>query len=194
MRARLEEKQVLTVIKEVKKGDTKAFNLLIQAYQSEVFSLCMRMLKNREDAEEIAQDTFVSAYRKLDTFQATSKFGTWLYRIAYNKCLNKLESNKKFRMDVEWQEEYQTYSSSESSMDELTTKERQQFILLALDQLQEYEAVLLNLYYQNECTLAEMQEILEVPKERLKVQLHRARKRFEIALEGILKGEVKSIL
>lgn len=79
-------------------------------------------------------------------------------------------------------------------MDQLCINERKTYVNMAIAQLNTADATLLNLYYHNECSLAEIEEITGTTKETLKVQLYRARKRFETALGNILKGEIKSIL
>lgn len=194
MQVKLKEEDVLQIINQVKQGRKQAFNALILAFEKDVFSLCMRMLKHREEAEEVAQDSFIRAYQRLKSFKEQAKFSTWLYRITYNNCLNRLKANKKQLLHTEWQEVHQESSHTEESMNVLKSKERVHFVGLALGELAAHEAALINLYYQNECSLAEMQEILDIPKETLKVQLHRARKRFEMALSTILKSEIKSIV
>ena len=194
MQVKLKEEDVLQIINQVKQGRKQAFNALILAFEKDVFSLCMRMLKHREEAEEVAQDSFIRAYQRLKSFKEQAKFSTWLYRITYNNCLNRLKVNKKQLLHTEWQEVHQEFSHTEESMNVLKSRERVHFVGLALGELAAHEAALINLYYQNECSLAEMQEILNIPKETLKVQLHRARKRFEFALTGILKSEIKSIV
>lgn len=69
-------------------GDPAAFELLIRAHQRMVHSLTFRMTGSLADAEDLAQETFIRAYRQLDSYQGTAKFSTWLYRIAVNACLN----------------------------------------------------------------------------------------------------------
>mgnify|MGYP001204890668 CR=1 FL=1 len=73
-------------------GDRPAFDKLVLRYQDRVFNLCFRMLGNREDADDCAQEVFVKAYRSLDRFRFDSEFSTWLYTIAVNTCRNHLKS------------------------------------------------------------------------------------------------------
>ena len=69
-------------------GDTNAFEVLVDRYKDMVFTLTLRILKNREEAEEAAQDTFMKTYKSLSRFKGDSKFSTWIYKIAYNtSCL-----------------------------------------------------------------------------------------------------------
>ncbi len=69
-------------------GDREAFDVLVQRHQRHVYQLCYRFAGNHEDASDLAQDTFIRAYRGLRSFKGTAAFSTWLYRIAVNVCLN----------------------------------------------------------------------------------------------------------
>lgn len=81
-------------IEAVKKGNVAAFSVLVERYQNMVYSLALKLLKKPEDAEEMAQDTFVKAYQKLDTYEGKSKFSTWLYSITYNACISELRKHR----------------------------------------------------------------------------------------------------
>ncbi|MDD7914620.1 RNA polymerase sigma factor [Polaribacter ponticola] len=81
-------------INKVINGDTNAFAYLVDTYKNMVFSLAFKMTKNREEAEEISQDTFVKAFKNLHKFKGDSKFSTWLYRIAYHACLDAIKKIK----------------------------------------------------------------------------------------------------
>ena len=81
-------------------GDTNAFTVLVDRYKDLVYTLAMRMMKNREEAEEVAQDAFIKTYKSLDKFKGESKFSTWIYRVAYNTCLDRLKKNKRTQNTV----------------------------------------------------------------------------------------------
>src|SRR6185369_11448672 len=82
------------IISRVLKGDQSAFALLVETYKNYVFTLVLRFTENREDAEEIAQDVFVKAYRSLADFRGESKFSTWLFTITRTTCLSFLRKKK----------------------------------------------------------------------------------------------------
>ena len=82
------------IINRILKGDQSAFALLVEQYQNYVFTLVLRFTENREDAEEIAQDVFVKAYRSLADFRGDSKFSTWLFTITRTTCLSFLRKKK----------------------------------------------------------------------------------------------------
>jgi RNA polymerase sigma factor (sigma-70 family) len=83
------------LIEKVLQGDSTAFGQLVQKYQAFVFTIVIRIVKVREEAEEVAQDTFIKAYESLSSFRGDSKFSSWLYSIAYRKALDALRKNKK---------------------------------------------------------------------------------------------------
>ena len=80
--------QELTIIRRVQHGDIDAFELLVTAYEKNVFNVALQMVGNREDAQDMAQEAFLKAYNSLDSFRGDSKFSSWLYRIVSNVCLD----------------------------------------------------------------------------------------------------------
>ena len=85
----------LVAIDRASTGDGDAFEMLVRKHQTRVFSLAYRMLGNRAEAEEMAQEIFLKAFRALKRFERKSRFSTWLYSIATNHCLNQLESRRR---------------------------------------------------------------------------------------------------
>jgi RNA polymerase sigma-70 factor (ECF subfamily) len=85
----------LPLVARARAGDNEAFGTLVRKYQGWVFTLAYRMLGDRADAEEMAQETFLRVYRALGRFKGAAKFSTWLYRIATNQCLNHAESRRR---------------------------------------------------------------------------------------------------
>ena len=84
----MQEKETdIALINAVLAGNTNEYAALVKRHQRFVFTLAMRFTKNREDAEEVAQDCFVKAYKALGTFKQTSKFSTWLYSIVYTTAM-----------------------------------------------------------------------------------------------------------
>ncbi len=81
-------------IKEIRKGNQKAFKLFVEKYQLSVTKVCTGFLHNKEDAEDVTQEVFIEVYRSIHKFRGESKLSTWLHRIAVNKSLNHLRKNK----------------------------------------------------------------------------------------------------
>jgi RNA polymerase sigma-70 factor (ECF subfamily) len=75
-------------------GDNASFDVLVERHRRQVYSVCYRFVGNHEDASDLAQDAFVRAYRALHTFKGKSAFGTWLYRVTVNTCLNRVSARQ----------------------------------------------------------------------------------------------------
>lgn len=75
----------------LKKRDEAAFNLFVRTYEQRVFALVLRMLGNREEAKDLAQEVFITVFKSIDAFRGDSRLGTWLYRVAINHCKNRIK-------------------------------------------------------------------------------------------------------
>src|SRR5215467_3775386 len=82
------------LVAQSREGDTRAFSELVRRYEAKIFRLAQHITQNREDAEDVLQETFLRAYEHLDQFQGNSKFYTWIVRIAVNQALMKLRKRK----------------------------------------------------------------------------------------------------
>ena len=188
-------KQDKYYIERVLRDDVNAFSYLVDRHKGMVYTIALRMLKNPEDAEELAQDTFVKAYSSLKEFKFESKFSTWLYRITYNGAISKLRKKQIEIADIE--DVYipeNDVISAYNSINELKRNEQKKYINLAIEQLKDDDALLITMYYLNENSIDEISEITQLTLSNVKVKLHRARKRFYNELKVILKEEVREIL
>ena len=88
------------VVKRILGGDRDAFRLLVDRYERPVFTLCLRMVKNRHDSEDCAQTAFIKAYSALATFRSGSSFKSWIYRIASNVCIDMLRKRARIPTGV----------------------------------------------------------------------------------------------
>ena len=89
----------LALIERFVGGDRSAFDTLVRAHEDRVFSVCLRIMANRESALDATQETFLTLYRKADRFAGTAAFSTWLYRVAVNTCYDLLRKEKRRRAD-----------------------------------------------------------------------------------------------
>jgi RNA polymerase sigma-70 factor, ECF subfamily len=90
------------LVEQAREGDTSAFSALVRRYEGKIFRLAMHVTQNREDAEDVLQETFMKAYEHLEQFKGDSKFYTWIVRIAVNQALMKLRrrrTDKSFSLD-----------------------------------------------------------------------------------------------
>ncbi len=183
------------LIAKVLGGDRSAYATIIARHQRFVFTLALRFTKNREDAEEIAQDCFVKAYRFLNDFKQKSKFTTWLYSIVFTTAMTFL---RKKRLEMNLLDDNTDSDflniASEQGKDEFEHKSKMTYVNLAIGQLLPDDAAVITLFYQGEQSLDEIGKQLNMETNTVKVKLHRARLRLKEKLERLLNNEVAELL
>lgn len=176
-------------------GDQSAYAELIKRHQRFVFTLAQRFAKNREDAEEIAQDCFVKAYRSLSNFQKQAKFSTWLYSIVYTTAMSTLRKKRVETTSVDDEESgLQIESISSYEPDNVENKSRSFYLNQAIAQLLPDDAAIITLFYKGEQSLEEIGQALNMEPNTVKVKLFRARQRLKERLERNLKHEAKELI
>jgi RNA polymerase sigma-70 factor, ECF subfamily len=173
-------------IEKILAGDTAAFEPLVEKHKDFVFTIVVRILHIREEAEETAQDVFLKAFQSLKNYRAKSKFSTWLYSIAYNTAISKTRKRKLPTADLS-DEMIQNYSEDEFGglLFELSPEEQQQRLSKAMETLNDEENVLITLYYKNDSSIEEISEITALSMSNVKVKLHRIRKKLYTKLSLI---------
>lgn len=179
------------VIEQILQGDRLAYALLVDRYKNLVFTLTLRMLKNREEAEEAAQDTFIKVFKSITKFKGGSKFSTWIYKVAYNTCLDNLKKDKnKFVADnIDEIAENKTASHT-NALEILQAKEQQQIVQRCLQLLPGNESFLLTLYYVEDLSLDEIATIVGIKTNNVKIKLYRSRKKLAALLKPHLETEI----
>tara|TARA_B110000902_G_C14275811_1_gene574893 strand:- start:1175 stop:1756 length:582 start_codon:yes stop_codon:yes gene_type:complete len=174
-------------IKKTLDGDSTSFGFLVNKYQNMVFTLAIKMLKHREESEEVSQDTFIKAYKSLSKFNGESKFSTWLYRVAYNTCLDRIKKNTKYNSNVEINDVTSNeIFQAENIFDSLENKERSEIIQECMNRLPEDQRIIIHLFYFEELSLKEIIDVVSMSEGNLKVKLYRARKKlFTIFKESV---------
>jgi len=186
----------IELIEQTLAGNQFAYADLVKRHQRFVFTLALRFAKGREDAEEIAQDCFVKAYRSLASFQGQSKFSTWLYSIVYTTAMTFL---RKKRVDTDSIDDEGTFvqvESHESAYDtnNAENKSRSYYLNQAIEQLLPDDATIITLFYKGEQSLEEIAQTMGIETNTVKVKLFRARQRLKEKLERNLKHEVKELI
>lgn len=184
------------LIESVLKGNRMAYVELIKRHQRYVFTLALRFVKSREEAEEIAQDVFVKAFNALKDYQGTAKFSTWLYRITFNTAM---VYNRKKKLDVvSVDDESYGYNAANQIAtdhnDDFDNKSKSMYLNKAINLLAEDDATVITLFYQHEQSLDEIALVMNIEPNNAKVKLHRARLRLKEKLEKLLKEEVKDLV
>ena len=191
----MEAKEDQIYIDKVLKGDKNAFAYLIDKYKDMVFTLAFRIVKSREDAEEVAQDSFLKAYQKLDSFKGESKFSTWLYSIVYRSSLTKIRKKKLDTTDIDsFVLDNHTEDHDFPQIEAIKNGEQEKYVKKAIENLGEKDALLITLFYLHNNSIEEIQEITDMSQSNVKVTLFRARKKLHKQLSLLLKEEIKTIL
>lgn len=165
------------LIEDILNGSTSAFSQIVDAYKHMVFTLVIRMVKNREEAEEVSQDVFIKVFKSLSQFKFDSKLSTWIYKIAYYSSLDSLKKNKKFLNNQSIDDgNYNQIASLDNTLEALITEERRSLIRTCVNELPSDSAALITLFYFEELSLEEIAEVTGLSANTAKVKLHRARK------------------
>ncbi|MCM3571062.1 RNA polymerase sigma factor SigW [Neobacillus mesonae] len=169
-------------IKQVIKGDQDAFGEIVEIYKNSVYQLCFRMLGNRHEAEDVAQEAFLRAYVNIKSFNQDRKFSTWLFRIATNLCIDRLRKKKPdYYLDAEvaGTEGLTMYSQIPSDTPlpekELESLELQETVQKEILKLPEKYRSAIVLKYIEDLSLNEISEILDLPLGTVKTRIHRGR-------------------
>lgn len=178
-------------IDKILQGDTNAFAVLVDRYKNMIFSLALQMVKNREEAEEVSQDTFIKIYSSLSKFKGDSKFSTWAYKVAYNTCLDRLKKNKKEDLNISIDEfSAHLIKTMDNALSALEDKERKQTIQNCLNLLPGEESFLLTLFYFEDQNLEEIGKVMNISANNAKVKLFRSRQKLAMILRKQLDPEI----
>lgn len=169
-------------IKQVIKGDQDAFAEIVEIYSNSIYQLGYRMLGNRHEAEDIAQEAFIRAYVNIKSFNQDLKFSTWLFRIATNLCIDRIRKKKPdYYLDAEVSgtDGLTMYSQLASNSPlpeiELESLELQESVQKEILKLPEKYRSVIVLKYIEELSLNEISEILDLPLGTVKTRIHRGR-------------------
>ena len=159
-------------IKRILDGKREEYAWFVNTYSQQVFNFTSRMLPYAEDAQEVAQDAFVKAFRSLDTFQYQSSFCTWVCRIAYREALNRLKRQQPHYVDID--------NLPAIADEELSTGREGRIAMMeeAIDDLPPDEGMLIHLYYYEDRPLRDIAYIMDVEPNALATRLHRIRKKL----------------
>ncbi|WP_337042827.1 RNA polymerase sigma factor [Emticicia sp. 17c] len=174
-------------IERVKKGDSASYAFLVNKYKNMAFTVALKIVANVEEAEDTIQESFLKAYQQIHTFENKSKFSTWLYTIVYRTALSKLPSNKTSFMALN-EDIHEKYTTDYTNipLETLSIKDTQKYVKEAIARLPKSEALLITLYYMNENSLKEIEEITGITLNNIKIKLYRARKKLEQELQFLL--------
>ncbi len=172
-------------------GDSSAFAGLVAKHKNMVFSIALKILQCREDAEEVAQDSFLKAFESLGSFEKKARFSTWIYRIAYNAAITK---TRKKRVEFIGIDDRIITNYTEDEIQEqiggFDADEQKMIVDKALKRLPEEDNLLITLFYKAENSVEEISAITQLTKSNVKVRLHRIRKKLYVEISEIMKYQM----
>lgn len=181
------------LVQRVQKGDKSAFDLLVLKYQHRVLKLVSRFVNDAAEAEDVAQEAFLKAYRALPAFRGESAFYTWLYRIAINTAKNTLVSNRRrpidFNLDLQDPEQYERQSrlrEADTPEGVLLTEEIRVVVEHALEQLPEDLRTAIVLRELEGLSYEEIAEAMDCPVGTVRSRIFRAREAIDKKLKPLL--------
>jgi len=175
------------------RGNREGLEYLVGAYRSLAYTIAIKILCNREDAEEVVQDAFLKAFAALANFNRAAKFSTWLYRIVYNTALTKRSSRPAASSALDEFTESMLMADNKDGLATLHRADRKKFVDLALSRLRQEDRVIVTLHYIAEKSIAETGAIMGLKSSAVKMRLLRARKQLETGLEQLLTNELNDI-
>jgi RNA polymerase sigma-70 factor, ECF subfamily len=174
------------LIQRARRGDQEAFSALVTEHQRYVYNLALRVLKNEEEALDLAQETFVRAWTALPNFRGQSQFRTWLYRIVTNLCYNRLPGLRRSLNEL-GEDVISELPELDPALDNpargVESHELRMYLHKAIDELDEHYRLLISLRYQNELSYEDIASTLNLPLGTVKTGLFRAKEQLRRALE-----------
>lgn len=187
----------LQVIEQIKQGNEKAFRDLVETHQKMVVNACYSMVRNSDDADDLAQEVFIEVFNSAHRFRLDAKISTWLYRIAVNKSLNYIRDNKKrkFFKTIEdvFSGKSNNYSLAAPSTDipDINLQEKQKAAILnkAIDSLPENQRVAFTLNKYEDLSYLEISEVMGLSLSSVESLIHRAKKNLQKKLYDCYKKD-----
>jgi RNA polymerase sigma factor (sigma-70 family) len=168
------------IIERSKKGNRQAQYQLYQQYSKAMFNVCCRMMNDREDAEDMLQESFSEAFRRLDSFRHESTFGAWLKMIVINRCINEIKRKK---AQLEFFDDMSPFEDEEDKADDQPPGLSPEKIKLAMAELPKGSRMIFSLYLLEGYDHQEISEILNISESNSKTQYMRAKQRIKEILK-----------
>jgi len=186
----LEAQADIGLIAACQQGDARAFRRVFEIYRDRVYALCCHMAGNDQDAEDLTQEIFIQAFKSIGSFRAESAFGTWIYRIAANRCLAESRRRRpKFASVEEMAQRNVVPMANDSSPEEqLARKELMKRVEEAIAGLPESQRLLFVLGTQMGMKYRQIGEIVDCSEDAVKVRMHRARRRVRDTLKPYMEN------
>ncbi|MET3730235.1 RNA polymerase sigma-70 factor (ECF subfamily) [Fictibacillus halophilus] len=185
---------IANMVTQVKKGDQEAFEGIVDLFKDKIYRHCFRMVGNGHEAEDLAQETFLRAYRNIGKYNSEYKFSTWIFRIATNLCIDRLRKKKPdYYLDAEvpgteGATMYSQLSSEEPLPEEVVTENEEWNELQAeIMKLPEKYRTAILLKYVEDLSLEEISKIMDIPVPTVKTRIHRGREALKKVFQMVVK-------
>ncbi len=186
----MKEQDDIFHVQQVLAGNTAAYGVLVEKHQDLAFTIAHKIVRSREDAEEIAQDAFIKAYQSLRSFKGDAKFSTWLYRIVYNAAISHTRRKKQDFIQLD---ERVIGDTSEDeifeNLDTLDPETQSKLVTEAINKLPADDSAIVTLFYLKENTIDDISHITGLSVSNVKVKLFRIRKKLHDELQQMMKYE-----
>ena len=188
----MEYKGDIYYIEQVLQGKVNAFANLVERHKDNAFNLAFRICGKREEAEEIAQDSFLNAFRSLGGFRKGSAFSTWLYRIVYNTSVSYLRKRKEKILTLEdFPADAVDFLSAGDDEEKAIEEYRSSLVSFAMQKLSDEERAVITLFYFDEMDTDKISQVTGISRQNVKVKLFRARQKMS---ETIKNAEKKNAI
>lgn len=174
------------VISFLKNKDSRSCNNLVSRHQNAVFRTCYSVVKNEQIAEEISQDVFLKAFKKLHKIDSPKTFRSWITRIAYRTAID-VQRKKKYYFDS-IDDKFDVTDNSRSIDEDLIENEKRQAIVNSINELGKPDSSIFMLFYLEEMTTEEIAKALNLSKSNVKIRLMRGRDKLKKKLKQVFKN------
>ena len=177
-------------IRMVLRGEKAYFACLVKKYEDKAYNLCYKILRNKEEALDSAQEAFIKAYEALPGFRLDSAFSTWFYRILYNTCISKIRKDR-FTTGFEPEDDvWNGLGNNNEAIGQLDLEDMRKLLKSAYEVLNPDEIFLTEQFYSEECSIEELAGMTGLSHSNVKVKLFRARQKMHAQIKSVLKKEI----
>ena len=171
------------IVEKILKGDASCFQELVVRYQKQVFAICYRMMRQREEAEDLSQEVFLKAYRYLRQYNHEHKFSSWILKIATNTCIDAIRKKKVDTLPLD--DDIKTNQEDMSAERSFLQEEAHREIETAISGLPSDYRIVVLLYHHHGQSYQQIADQLEIPMSMVKNRLFRARKMLKDSLKSL---------
>jgi RNA polymerase sigma-70 factor (ECF subfamily) len=170
-------------------GEERCYAELVDQYKSYAYTIALKIVNDKAEAEEIAQDAFIKAFNYLKNFNRQARFSTWLYRIVFNTAISYKRKGRLITEGIE-NKHVENPERADAGMER---DDKQVFVAQAMKKLNEADQLAIQLFYIREFSLEEVADLMGQNANTVKVRIHRARQRLAEELKLILKKEALTL-